>query len=284
MRNTHSKTAKHNLGKPVLSVAGRRGFVLATSRSPVDVRGLSLDNESYLSSDCVCAVIRLLRVGPQACDHRLMSAAWGVDELPSSTVLPRGASGQRGSSRSEIQVACETADRMGFDIRGSTGPDDAHATAHSDVGLAIDADRGGVGGGDQSLTVGLDVAMTVRENDGAVFCADPGVVGADDMALTAGIDGAVVERFDVSMFVGSDPGVVGRLDEAPAGGCDGAAGDSRAGLSDNFDLDFAGDVTKVQPVLRVGVDDDAFRFSGEALGVFRIAADRRCGAATTRPT
>ena len=172
---------------------------------------------------------------------------------------------------------------MGFDIRGLTGPGGVHAWAHSDVGLAVDADGGGVSGGDKSLSVGLDVAVAVREDDRAVFCADPGVVGTDDMALTAGIDGAVVEGFDVSMLVGSHPGVVGRLDEASAGGCDGAAGDSRAGLSDNFDLDLVGDVTKVQPALRVGVDDDGFRSGGEALGVFRIAADRRCGAATIRP-
>lgn len=172
---------------------------------------------------------------------------------------------------------------MGFDIRGLTGPGGVHAWAHSDVGLAVDADGGGVSGGDKSLSVGLDVAVAVREDDGGVFCADSGVVGADNATLAAGIDGAVVERFDVSMFVGGDPGVVGRLDEASAGGCDGAAGDSRAGLSDNFDLDLAGDVTEVQPVLRVGVDDDAFRSSGKALGVFRIAADGRCGAATIRP-
>ena len=81
---------------------------------------------------------------------------------------------------------------MGFDIRGWTGSGGVHAWAHSDVGLAVDADGGGVSGGDKSLSVGLDVAVAVREDDRAVFCADPGVVGTDDMALTAGIDGAVL--------------------------------------------------------------------------------------------
>ncbi|MGV9869905.1 hypothetical protein [Rhodococcus koreensis] len=200
-----------------------------------------------------------------------------VEIPPSETFAPAG---------SEIQMVGESADRVGLDRHVSvlTWPRDVDAGTCPDVGLAVHADGGGVGRGDESLTVGLDVAVAVREDDGVVFCADSGVVGADNATLAAGIDGAVVERFDVSMFVGGDPGVVGRLDEAPAGGCDGAAGDSRAGLSDNFDLDLTGDVTEVQPVLRVGVDDDAFRSRGEALGVFRIAADRRCGAATIRPT